>query len=66
MTLKFKKNGQVRFRAYGRRVRFMTPNESSLQITVGFRDPSQGDAANRCSAAVEAFRTTRKGALVYR
>ena len=66
MAIKFKKNGQVRFKAYGKRVRFATPQENTLRITVGFRNPAGGDDANRCSGAIEAFRTTSSGALVFR
>jgi hypothetical protein len=66
MAIKFKKNGHVRFKAYGKRVRFGALDENTLRITVGFRNPAGGDDANRCSGAVEAFRTTSKGALVFR
>jgi len=66
MALKFKRNGQVRFKAYGKRVRFPTPDQNSLLITVGFRNPTATTDANRCAGALEAFRTNSRGALIFR
>jgi hypothetical protein len=40
-----------------------TPARGSLQVTVGFHDPA-GDAGNRCSSTVQAFRSGRRGALL--
>jgi hypothetical protein len=41
-----------------------TPGAGSLRVTVAFRDPIAGDASNRCSSAVQAFRTGPSGTLV--
>jgi hypothetical protein len=66
MRVTLRKNGQVRFRAFGQRVNMGIPSNNVLQVTVGFRNSATGDATNRCAAAVEAFQTTGSGALVIR
>jgi hypothetical protein len=66
MRVTLRKNGQVRYRAFGKRVNFGVPGNPQLQVTVGFRNAEAGDATNRCAAAVEAFQTTGGGALVIR
>jgi hypothetical protein len=63
MTVKIRRDGSVRFRTLGRRAQMQTPAHGSLQVTVGFHDPG-GDAANRCSSTVQAFRTGHRGALL--
>ena len=64
VMVKLAKNGTVRFKARGKQTRFAMPTLDTLRITVGFRDPS-GENAPRCSTNAAAFRTTKKGALVY-
>jgi hypothetical protein len=54
-----KKNRNVRFRTFGKKVQFQTPPHGSLQITVGFHDPTS-DAGNACSSQVQPFRVGRK------
>jgi hypothetical protein len=61
---KRKKNRHAtRFQAFGKRVEMQTPASGSLQVTVGFHDPTT-DAGNMCSSQVQAFRTGRKGRLL--
>ena len=50
MTIVVRKDGSVRLRTQGRRVRMDAPGPGELQITVGFQNPARGDAQNRCSA----------------
>jgi len=50
MTIVVRKDGSVRLRTQGRRVRMDTPGAGQLEITVGFQNPAHGDAQNRCSA----------------
>ena len=50
MTIVVRKDGSVRLRTQGRRVRMDAPGPGELQITVGFQNPAHGDAQNRCSA----------------
>jgi hypothetical protein len=50
MTIVVRKDGSVRLRTQGRRVRMDTPAAGQLEITVGFQNPAHGDAQNRCSA----------------
>jgi hypothetical protein len=66
ITIRRKKNGQIRFAAFGRRVQFTAADASDLQVTVGFRDASTAEVGNRCSRVVQSFRTGRRGALVVR
>jgi len=66
MKVVLRKNGQVRYRAFGRKARFGMPTNNVLQVTVGFRNSAAGDATNRCAAAIEAFQTRGSGALVVR
>jgi hypothetical protein len=63
LTVKIRRDGSVRLRTLGRRVQMQTPARGSLQVTVGFHDPA-GDAGNRCSSTVQAFRSGRRGALL--
>jgi hypothetical protein len=51
MTIVVRRDGSVRLRTQGRRVRMDTPGPGQLEITVGFQNPALGDAQNRCSAA---------------
>jgi len=55
----------VPYRTYGRRVNFPTPPAGELEITVGFRDPTVGDASNRCSRMTVSFSAGKNGALRY-
>ena len=50
MTIVVRKDGSVRLRTQGRRVRMDAPGPGELQITVGFQNPARGDAQNRCSS----------------
>jgi cysteine-rich repeat protein len=63
MAIKIKKNGTVRYKAYGRKVMMQTPPAGTLEITVGFQDPTIGNASNRCSRVLQSFTAAKKGAL---
>jgi hypothetical protein len=64
MTLTVGKHGRLRLRTHGPRVNIKTPSaDTSLQVTVGFWNPSAGNSANRCSTAVAPFRSGRRGLL---
>jgi len=65
MFVQLRSNGHVPYRTYGRRVNFPTPLAGDLEITVGFRDPTVGDASNRCSRMRVPFRAGKNGALHY-
>jgi hypothetical protein len=65
LTVKVRRDGSVRLRTVGRHVQFRTPQQSSLQVTVGFFHPAGGtDTDNRCSTQTRAFRTGRQGRLL--
>jgi hypothetical protein len=64
LLVKVAKNGDVRFKARGKRATFATPSSGALRITVGFRDPN-GEGEPWCSMTEEVFRRTPKGALVF-
>jgi hypothetical protein len=61
MKVRTRRSGQVRFRAYGRRVEFTTPPAGDVQITVAFQDPGGDAAKTSCSAGLSAFRSSQKG-----
>jgi hypothetical protein len=63
MKVKVRKNRSVRFKTVGRRVEFRAPSQGTLQVTVGFHDPTR-DAGNSCSTQLQAFRTSRAGRLL--
>jgi len=65
VRIKIRKNGEVRFRAGGRKVQLATPGAGALEFRVGFRNAQAGDEANQCAAAVKAFRSSRRGAIRY-
>jgi hypothetical protein len=50
MSVLVRRDGSTRLRTVGRRVQMDVPGAGRLQITVGFRNPSRGDAQNRCTA----------------
>jgi hypothetical protein len=64
MAIKVRRNGTVRFRTFGQRVRFTAPPAGNLQVTVAFFDAAAGNAANRCSTTTQAFRTGRGNELL--
>jgi hypothetical protein len=64
VKLKIRKDGSVRYRAFGKRVQMNAPTAGNLRVTVAFRNATQGDTANRCSTAVQAFRTGSNGKLI--
>ena len=64
IRIRVRRDGSVRLRTLGKQARLKTPRQGRLQVTVGFRTPAAGDAANRCSSAVSAFRTGRAGRLL--
>jgi hypothetical protein len=66
MRVKVRRNGTVRLLTHGKRVEMLCPNPGRLQVTVGLHSAATGDAANRCSTTLQAFRSTRKGALTAR
>ncbi len=66
MAVKTKKNGTVKFLAFGKNVRMPVPPAGDLLITVGFRNATTGDSSNVCSRVQAPFRTTSSGALVSR
>ena len=63
LSVKVRKDGSVRLRTHGRRVQMDRPTAGRLRLTVGFLDPA-GDAQNRCSSSVEAFRSGSRGRLL--
>jgi hypothetical protein len=48
-----------------RKAALRTPAAGSLRVTLGFRDPTAAEAGNRCAAAVQPFRTGKKGAIQF-
>jgi hypothetical protein len=64
MAIKVRRNGSVRFRTFGRRVRFTTPPAGNLQVTVAFFNEAAGNTANRCSTVTQPFRTGRGNRLL--
>ena len=64
LTVKVRRDGSVRLRTVGNHVQFRTPQQNSLQVTVGFYNAAAGDGANRCSTQTRAFRTGRSGRLI--
>jgi hypothetical protein len=65
MFVQLSPNGHVPYRTYGRRVNFSTPSAGDLDITVGFRDPTVGEASDRCSRMTVPFHAGKNGALRY-
>jgi hypothetical protein len=63
IRLKVRKDGSVRYRAFGKRVQMKAAAAGDLRVTVAFRNAG-GDGANRCSTAVRPFRTGTNGKLV--
>ena len=60
VRLKQRKNGQLRFRTAGKRVRFLVaPEPGDLDVTVGFRAPAAGGETNRCARARIRIESTR-------
>ena len=64
LTVKVRRDGSVRLRTVGNHVQFRTPEQNSLQVTVGFYNATAGDGANRCSTETRAFRAGRSGRLI--
>src|SRR5947207_2648349 len=64
LTVKVRRVGSVRLRTVGNHVQFRTPEQNSLQLTVGFYNAAAGDGANRCSTETRAFRAGRSGRLI--
>jgi hypothetical protein len=64
IRISIRKDGSVRYRAFGRRVQMQAPGAGKLGLTVAFRDPAAGDVQDRCSTTVQAFRTSRPGRLL--
>jgi hypothetical protein len=62
--VKVRRDGSVRLRTVGRHVQFQTPQESTLQVTIGFHQAAAGDGENRCSTVTSAFRTGPSGQLI--
>jgi hypothetical protein len=65
MKIKVLKNGQVRFAVKGKGVLADTPPQGAIQVTIGFRRPAKGNAANVCSSATRAFRSGKKNAVIF-
>jgi cysteine-rich repeat protein len=63
MKVAIKKNGTIKYAAYGKHVNVATPDAGSIMITVGFRDPAVGDSTNQCSSVTQPYRPAKKGAL---
>ena len=61
MTIKLRKNGDIRIRTRGKHVQMPTPAGSTVAVTLGFRDPTVGDSTNRCASTTQPFRRTPKG-----
>jgi len=49
LSIKVRRDGSVRLKTHGRRVRMTAPKSGVLQITVGTRNAVVGDASDRCS-----------------
>ena len=64
LTVKVRRDGSVRLGTVGQHVQFVTPQQNSLQVTVGFYSAAAGNGANRCSTQTRAFRTGRSGRLI--
>jgi hypothetical protein len=64
VIIKVRGDGSVGFRTNSKEAKLASPPANNLQVTVGIRDPSAGDVANRCSTMTESFRTGRRGALL--
>lgn len=63
MVVRIANDGSVRLAARGKQVKLTSPKAGPLQLTVGFRSPSAGNVANRCSTIIQGFRSTRRGGL---
>ncbi len=63
MKVAIKKNGTIKYAAYGKKVNVATPAPGSLMITVGFRNPTVGDSSNQCSSVTQPYRAGKKGSL---
>ena len=56
LSIKVRRDGSVRLKTHGRRVRMTAPAPGTLEITVGIRNASIGDASDRCSRGMRTFR----------
>ena len=61
MTIRQRDDGELRYRAYGRRInwgfgRGSDSPKRTVHMTVGFRDPNGGELTNRCITIVDEFR----------
>ncbi|HEV7734055.1 MAG TPA: hypothetical protein VGR62_17925 [Candidatus Binatia bacterium] len=63
MKVAIKKNGTIKYAAYGKHVNLLTPSPGSLMVTVGFRNPTVGDSSNRCSTVTQPYSAAKKGAI---
>jgi hypothetical protein len=66
MTIRQRDDGELRYRAYGRRVdwgfgRASDSPQRTVRMTVGFRDPDAGEATNRCVTITDEFRRPKNG-----
>jgi hypothetical protein len=64
MRIRVRRDGSVRLRTRGKEVLLRSPAQGRLHLTVGFRNPTRGDAANRCSSAFATLRAGRGGRLI--
>jgi hypothetical protein len=55
LSIKVRRDGSVRLKTHGRRVRMTAPKSGVLQITVGVRNAVIGDASDRCSQGMRKF-----------
>jgi len=56
-------NGAVRLLAAAKRAEMTCPDAGALQITVGFRDATAGDAGNRSATTVQTFSAGPNGSV---
>ena len=61
MAFTCKGDGAIRYLATGRKVRFRTPGEGDINVTLGFRSPTGDAADNRCHAVRQDFRVIPGG-----
>jgi hypothetical protein len=64
LALIVKKDGSTRMRTLGKHTEFKSPGPSTLEVTLGLRDPNTAEVSNKCSRVTQAFRAGKKNALI--
>jgi hypothetical protein len=62
MKIKIARDGSVRFRTVGKKVKLANPKQGALQITVGFHNAGN-DAGSRCSSTMASFQAAKKALI---